>query len=147
MLLAQARSGTPVVKPRWPMIVLRTPKSLGGPKLVHGEFVEGSFHAHQVPLPLAKTDASELADLQAWLQSYVPQELFTKEGAPNSRILNIIPRSNAKKLGQKKDSYDAYQPLTIPDWRGLCVAQGSQASCMKSVGSFIRDVISKYVHR
>ncbi len=129
------------------MLILRTPKGLGGPKLFHGEFVEGSFHAHQVPLPLAKTDASELAELQAWLQSYVPQEIFTKEGVPNSKILSIIPTSNGKKLGQRKESYDAYQPLMIPDWRDLCVTKGLQVSCMKSVGSYIREVISQYVHQ
>ena len=141
-----ARSGAPLVKPRWPMLILRTPKGLGGPKLVHGEFVEGSFHAHQVPLPLAKTDANELAELQAWLQSYVPQELFTREGVPNSKIVSIIPTSNGKKLGQKKESYDAYQPLTIPDWRDLCATKELQVSCMKSAGSYIREVISQYVH-
>ncbi|KAF8154400.1 phosphoketolase [Pholiota molesta] len=99
-----ARSGNPILKPRWPMLVLRTPKGLGGPKIVHGEFVEGSFHSHQVPLPLAKTDDGELADLQSWLESYKPGELFTSEGSPVSKILDIIPNANAKKLGQRKES-------------------------------------------
>jgi xylulose-5-phosphate/fructose-6-phosphate phosphoketolase len=78
-----ARSGKPIIKPRWPMLVLRTPKGLSGPKQIHGEYIEGSFRSHQVPLPAAKTSAEELQALENWLSSYNPQELFTKDGAPN----------------------------------------------------------------
>ncbi|KAF9474319.1 phosphoketolase [Pholiota conissans] len=138
-----ARSGKPIVKPRWPMIVLRTPKGLGGPKKVHGEFVEGSFHAHQVPLPLAKTDDGELADLQLWLESYGPKELFTPDGVPVDKILDIIPEISTKKLGQRKESYDAYTPLLTPEWKDLCLASGDQESCMKAVGRFLREVIKQ----
>lgn len=68
-----ARNGRPIVKPRWPVLILRTPKGWSGPKEIHGEFIEGSFHAHQVPLPKAKTDKEELQALQAWLESYMLQ--------------------------------------------------------------------------
>ncbi|PPQ96252.1 hypothetical protein CVT26_005579 [Gymnopilus dilepis] len=138
-----ARSGKPLVKPRWPMIVLRTPKGLSGPKVVHGEFVEGSFHSHQVPLPLAKTSDDELDSLHHWLSSYKPQELFTPEGAPVDAVLSIIPEANAKKLGQRKESYAAYTPLKTPEWQDNCVTKGSQESCMKAVGRFLREVIKK----
>jgi xylulose-5-phosphate/fructose-6-phosphate phosphoketolase len=60
-----ARSGNPVIKPRWPMLVLRTPKGLSGPKEIHGEYIEGSFRSHQVPLPAAKTSVEELEALQS----------------------------------------------------------------------------------
>lgn len=86
-----ARNGRPIVKPRWPVLILRTPKGWSGPKEIHGEFIEGSFHAHQVPLPKAKTDKEELQALQAWLESYKPKELFDAEGRPNKKILSIIP--------------------------------------------------------
>lgn len=128
------------------MLVLRTPKGLGGPKRIHGEFVEGSFHSHQVPLPLAKTDAEELAELQNWLKSYRPEELFNEEGEPHSKILEIIPTTNDMKLGQKKDSYNAYQPLSTPEWKDLCAENGTQASCMKFVGTFLREVIKECVY-
>ena len=62
-----ARSGKPIMKPRWPVIILRTPKGWTGPKKVHGEFVEGSFRAHQVPLMKAKADKEELGQLQVCL--------------------------------------------------------------------------------
>lgn len=67
-----ARSGKPIMKPRWPVLIMRTPKGWSGPKKVAGEFVEGSFHAHQVPLMAVKSDADQLADLQKWLLSYGP---------------------------------------------------------------------------
>jgi len=59
-----ARAGHPITKPRWPMIVLKTPKGWGCPKQIHGELIEGSFRAHQVPLPKAKSDPEELKALQ-----------------------------------------------------------------------------------
>ncbi|KAF8150640.1 phosphoketolase [Crassisporium funariophilum] len=136
-----ARSGNPIVKPRWPVLILRTPKGLSGPKEFHGEFIEGSFHSHQVPLPGAKTSAEELRLLQEWLSSYKPNELFTKDGVPNEAVLSLIPETNSKKLGQKKEAYAAYAPLKTMDWQKLCVEKGTQESCMKAVGRFLKDVI------
>jgi len=141
-----ARSGNPLVKPRWPMLVLRTPKGLAGPKIVHGEFVEGSFHSHQVPLPLAKTSDEELKQLQTWLSSYKPGELFTKEGVPVDAVLSVVPTVDEKKLGQRKESYAAYKPLLNPKWEDNCVQKGSQESCMKAVGRFLKEVVEKYIH-
>ncbi|KAJ2918436.1 hypothetical protein MD484_g1925, partial [Candolleomyces efflorescens] len=136
-----ARSGSPISKPRWPMLVLRTPKGLGGPKYVHGEIVEGSFHAHQVPLPLAKTSEDERASLQEWLKSYKPEELFTKEGVPTEPVLSVIPEINAKKLGQRVESYAGYKPIRAPEWMDYAVEKGSQESCMKAVGRFLKEVV------
>jgi len=138
-----ARSGKPIVKPRWPMLVLRTPKGLSGPKVVHGEFVEGSFHSHQVPLPGAKTSKDELEALQEWLTSYKPKELFKEDGAPVDAILSIVPEVNAKKLGQRKEAYANYTPLKTPEWTQLCVTKGTQESCMKSVGKFLKEVVNE----
>lgn len=138
-----ARSGNPIVKPRWPMLVLRTPKGLSGPKTVHGEIVEGSFHSHQVPLPLAKTNDEELGQLQDWLGSYGPDELFTEEGVPNEKILSVIPQSADKKLGQRKESYAAYTPLDVPEWQDLGVQKYKQESCMQAVGHLLAQVIKK----
>jgi len=125
------------------MLVLRTPKGLSGPKEIHGEYIEGSFRSHQVPLPAAKTSAEELQALENWLFSYNPQELFTKDGVPNETVLRNIPEVDAKKLGQRKESYANYTPLSTPEWESLCVQKGSQESCMKAVGEFLREVIKK----
>ncbi|KAI0041191.1 phosphoketolase [Auriscalpium vulgare] len=138
-----ARSGNPIVKPRWPVLILRTPKGWGGPKSFRGEFIEGSFHSHQVPLPEAKNDPEQLSALGQWLNSYKPGELFDKDGVPVDEILSVIPDDDAKKLGQRKESNAAYVPLDIPDWKNMVVEKGTQASCMKVVGEFLHDVVER----
>jgi xylulose-5-phosphate/fructose-6-phosphate phosphoketolase len=140
-----ARRGQPILKPRWPVIILRTPKGLSGPKSVHGEILEGSFRSHQVPLPLAKTSTEELDLLVNWLGSYRPSELFNGDGTPVDDILKLIPERNDKKLGQRREAYKAYTPLEVPDWRSTAVERGTQESCMKRVGQYLRDVIVKCV--
>ena len=140
-----ARRGEPILKPRWPVIILRTPKGLSGPKSVHGEFIEGSFHSHQVPLPLAKTSTEELDILSDWLKSYGPKELFDGDGSPVDAILKLVPESNDKKLGQRREAYKAYIPLRVPEWQSTAVERGTQESCMKRVGQYLRDIIVECV--
>ncbi|KAL8646263.1 MAG: hypothetical protein Q9226_006943 [Calogaya cf. arnoldii] len=132
-----ARSGKPIMKPRWPVLILRTPKGWTGPKKVHGEIVEGSFHAHQVPLMAAKKDEEELKQLQEWLLSYKPSELFTKDGNVVEDILKIIPEDDSKKLGQQIDTYGSHEELKIPDWKSFAAKKGGQASCMKVCGELL----------
>ncbi|KAJ5861373.1 uncharacterized protein N7529_008683 [Penicillium soppii] len=134
-----ARSGNPILKPRWPMLVLRTPKGWSGPKKLHGKFIEGSFHSHQVPLPKAKTDQEELGLLQKWLSDYKPQELFTSDGDIIDDIKSVIPIDDAKKLGQRIESYNSYVAPNLPDWRTFSVQKGSNESAMKSIGSLINQ--------
>ncbi|KAJ7220120.1 phosphoketolase [Mycena pura] len=138
-----ARNGNPIVKPRWPVLILRSPKGLGGPKTFHGELIEGSFHAHQVPLPGAKTSPEELAALQAWLKSYRPEELFTAEGKPVPEVLAVVPEAPEKRLGQRRETFRAYVPLVVPEWTEFCVEKGGQDSCMKAVGRFLKSVVAK----
>lgn len=140
-----ARTGEPIVKPRWPVIILRTPKGLNGPKSFHGELIEGSFHSHQVPLPNAVTSDDELAVLGEWLKSYKPEELFNDDGSPIDEVLRIVPAESARKLGQKSESYKAYVPLDLPKWTDFGVEKGSEESCMKTIGQFLKGVIAKYV--
>ncbi|KAI9886487.1 MAG: hypothetical protein M1823_001737 [Watsoniomyces obsoletus] len=136
-----ARDGNPIVKPRWPMLIMRTPKGWTGPKKVHDLQMEGSFRSHQVPLPAAKTDAQELKILQEWLESYRPKELFTAEGMPTESILSIIPKDDDKKLGQRKETYDVYKPLKITDWQRFSVKKGGQESTMKVLGNLVDQVL------
>lgn len=136
-----ARSGKPIMKPRWPVLILRTPKGWSGPKKVHGEFVEGSFHAHQVPLPAAKTDKEELQQLQKWLQSYKPEELFKDDGDVVDEIKTVLPPNPAKRLGQRKEVYDSYQGVQPIDWRKFAVEKGASESCMKITGKLLAQVI------
>ncbi|GMF68663.1 unnamed protein product [Aspergillus oryzae] len=141
-----ARSGKPIMKPRWPMIVLRTPKGWSGPKELHGQFIEGSFHSHQVPLPNAKKDKEELQALQTWLSSYNPHELFTETGDVIDEVKSIIPSDDSKKLGQRFEAYKAYEPPNLPDWRTFCVEKGAQESSMKTIGKFIDKVFTQNPH-
>ena len=136
-----ARSGHPIIKPQWPVLILRTPKGWGGPKKLHGEFVEGSFRSHQVPLPDVKSDAGELKDLQSWLRSYQPQELFTASGSITEIVASIIPEDNNKKLGQNPLSYNSYEPLKVPDWKPFAVEKRTQKSCLKVTGEFLDRIL------
>ena len=116
-----------------------------GPKELHGEFIEGSFRAHQVPLPESKTDASERAMLQEWLRSYGPKELFGESGVPNDAILSIVPKEEGKRLGMREEAFKAYTPLDVPDWKQFAVEKGSAQSCMKITGELVDAVCQRCV--
>ncbi|EWG44569.1 hypothetical protein FVEG_15677 [Fusarium verticillioides 7600] len=137
-----ARDGKPIIKPRWPMIVLRTPKGWTGPKKVDGEFIEGSFHSHQIPVPNASKDEEHLKILQDWLKTYDTAHLL-KDGKPADSILEIIPQKDEKRLGQLKKTYDPYQQLQVPGWKSFAVEKASQNSCMKQTGDFLNQVIKE----
>lgn len=125
------------MKPRWPVLIMRTPKGWSGPKIVDGEFVEGSFHAHQVPLMAAKTNKSQLEDLQKWLLSYGPAKLFTETGDVIDSIKSVIPIEAQNRLGQRAETYMSYEGLNIPDWKKFGVEKGTEASCMKAIGDLL----------
>lgn len=86
-----ARSGNPIIKPRWPVLLLRTPKGWHTIKTLRGEYIEGSFRSHQVPLPEAKHDPEELKLLQEWLGSYNVQEVLPG-GEISESVLSVIPK-------------------------------------------------------
>src|SRR5207253_2320099 len=85
-------------RPRWPMIVLRTPKGWTGPDKVDGVQVQATFRAHQVPLAGVRENPAHLELLEKWLKSYRPQELFEPSGAPRALLRQLAPR------GQKRMS-------------------------------------------
>lgn len=137
-----AREGKPVVKPRWPMIILRTPKGWTGPKKVDNDIIEGSFHAHQIPIPNANKDEKHLKILQDWLQTYDAGRLL-KDGKPTESILEIMPQKDEKRLGQLKQTYDPYKALKLPDWKPFSVETSQQSSCMQQTGKFLDKVITE----
>jgi xylulose-5-phosphate/fructose-6-phosphate phosphoketolase len=128
------------------MIVLRTPKGWSGPKQLHGQFIEGSFHSHQVPLPGAKKDKDELQELQKWLSSYKPHELFTESGDVIDEVKSIIPSDESKRLGLRAESYKGYVPPKLPDWRKFAVEKHSDESSMKAIGDLIDEVFTMNPH-
>jgi xylulose-5-phosphate/fructose-6-phosphate phosphoketolase len=94
----EARTGGTAVRPRWPVIVLRTPKGWTGPAEVDGLPVEGTWRAHQVPLAGVRDHPAHLAQLEEWLRSYRPEELFDEYGRPRPRVLACVPDGD-RRLG------------------------------------------------
>ncbi|MEU8465294.1 phosphoketolase family protein [Streptomyces sp. NPDC029003] len=92
----RARTGDGPVRPVWPMIVLRSLKGQGAPAEVEGKPVEGTFHAHQVPLPDVREDPEQLRALEGWLRSYRPEELFDGAGRPVPEVLACVPQGSAR---------------------------------------------------
>lgn len=86
-----ARTEGATERPRWPMIVLRTPKGWTGPAEVDGQPVEGTWRAHQVPLPGVRDNPEHLRQLEAWMRSYGPEELFGRSGRPGAQVLDCVP--------------------------------------------------------
>jgi xylulose-5-phosphate/fructose-6-phosphate phosphoketolase len=140
-----ARShGSTTARP-WPMIVLRTPKGWTCPPIVDGQHVEGTFRAHQVPLPGARTDVRHRQVLEQWLRSYRPEELFDDAGRPQSALLELSPNGDKRMSANPTANGGAQlQDLVLPDWRDYAVeviAPGaSEHEATRVLGSWLRDV-------
>ncbi|MEU0098559.1 phosphoketolase family protein [Streptomyces sp. NPDC006267] len=91
-----AREEGATERPRWPMIVLRTPKGWTGPQEVDGLPVENTWRSHQVPLPGVRDNPEHLRQLEAWLRSYRPEELFDADGRPTGQVLACVPEGQAR---------------------------------------------------
>ncbi|MFD7863155.1 phosphoketolase [Streptomyces sp. NPDC059783] len=91
-----AREGGTTERPRWPVIVLRTPKGWTGPAEVDGVPVEGTWRAHQVPLPGVRDNPEHLRQLEEWMRSYRPEELFDAGGRPTAQVLACVPEGAAR---------------------------------------------------
>ena len=147
-----ARAGGAVSRVRWPMIVLRTPKGWTAPADVDGHKLEGSWRAHQVPIPKAKTDPRDLALLERWLKSYRPEELFTAEGAPVAALRAYAP-SGARRMGRNPHANGGVikRALRLPDFRDYAVqleegAGVTRAENTRVMGEFLRDVMRANMH-
>ncbi|MFE6494287.1 phosphoketolase [Streptomyces sp. NPDC057748] len=93
---AAARTGGDTGRPHWPVIVLRTPKGWTGPAEVDGVPVEGTWRAHQVPLPGVRENPEHLRQLEEWMRSYRPEELFDVSGRPGPQVLACVPEGDAR---------------------------------------------------
>ncbi|MEV4762998.1 phosphoketolase family protein [Micromonospora chokoriensis] len=143
----RARSQGVVERPRWPMIVLRTPKGWTGPREVDGAQVEGTFHAHQVPLSGVRDNPAHLAELERWLRSYRPEELFDATGAPVDEVRTLPPRGDRRMSANPVTNGGVVlRDLTLPDFRDYAVEVPEpgqpMAGATGALGPWIRDVIS-----
>ena len=113
-----ARSGSRDARPRWPMIVLRTPKGWTGPAVVDGVQVEGTFRAHQVPISDPRTNRGHLELLDDWLRSYRPEELFTPDGAPEPELSALAPTGDRRMSANPRANGGCLlSDLRLPDFR------------------------------
>ena len=132
-------------RPRWPMIVLVTPKGWTGPKRVDGKKVEGTFRAHQVPLADLHHHPDRVAQLERWMRSYKPRALFDARGRPREEILDLAPKG-PRRMGANPHANGGVllRDLRLPDFRDYAVdvaAPGCvDAEATRVQGAFLRDV-------
>ena len=133
-------------RPRWPMIVLATPKGWTGPKMVDGKPVEGSFRAHQVPISDPAANPGHLAQLEQWLRSYRPAELFDGAGCLRAELAALAPEGS-RRMGANPHANGGalLNDLRLPDFRDYAVPVAAPGDATASdtgvLGAFIRDVI------
>jgi len=151
-----ARSGNRLSKPRWPLIILRSPKGWTGIKEADGVPIEGNFRSHQVPLKEVKNNPEHLELLENWFRSYRPEELFDEQGQPFPDILDQCPQGE-RRMGSNPHTFGGRmrQALDLPDIFNYAVpvehpetAQGCKrgersVSNTYKVGEYLRDVIQQ----
>ncbi|MDD9369800.1 MAG: phosphoketolase family protein, partial [Acidimicrobiales bacterium] len=135
-------------RPRWPMIVLRTPKGWTGPAVVDGQKVEGTYRSHQVPLANLATEPEHLRQLEEWLHSYRPGELFDEAGALRPEVAALAP-DGARRMGANPHANGGTirRDLDLPDFRRAAVEVpapgGSTAEPTRVLGRWLRDVVER----
>jgi xylulose-5-phosphate/fructose-6-phosphate phosphoketolase len=133
-------------RPRWPMIVLVSPKGWTGPKVVDGVQIEGTFRAHQVPLSELASKPEHLKQLEAWMKSYKPEELFDDVGSPVPEVTAIVPKKT-RRMGANPHANGGLllKDLTLPDFRDYAVAVPkpgtTRAEGTRVLGQMLRDVM------
>ncbi|HUY96465.1 MAG TPA: phosphoketolase family protein [Verrucomicrobiae bacterium] len=142
-----ARSGgESEAPPRWPMIILRTPKGWTGPREVDGLPVEGTWRAHQVPIADPRQNPLHLLQLETWLHSYRPEELFDERGTPAADLAGLVPRRERRmSANPRANGGSLLRPLVLPDWRDYAVPVPAPATATaeatRVLGTYLRDVI------
>jgi len=132
--------------PLWPMIVLRSPKGWTGPKVVDGLKIEGTFRAHQVPMIVDAAHPEHVAELEAWMKRYRPEELFDTDGRLVAELAELAPKG-ARRMSANPHTNGGLllHDLTMPDFRAYAVdvpaPGGVSAEDCRVLGGFLRDVI------
>jgi xylulose-5-phosphate/fructose-6-phosphate phosphoketolase len=143
-----ARCGRRQNRPRWPMIVLRTPKGWTGPKEVDGQRTEGSWRSHQVPLANLAHDPAHLRQLEEWMKSYRPDELFDAGGRLVPDLAEIAP-AGLRRMGSNPHANGGLllRDLKLPDFRSYAVDVPQpgrvEAEATRVLGNFLRDAVAR----
>ncbi|MCW2687502.1 MAG: phosphoketolase, partial [Mycobacterium sp.] len=139
-------------RPVWPMIVLRTPKGWTGPKVVDGKRVEGTWRSHQVPLSETHTNPEHRQQLEEWLRSYRPEELFDDDGTLRPELRALAPTGHRRMSDNPHANGGLLlHDLDLPDFRDYAVEvekpAAATAEATKVLGTFLRDVIPRNLDR
>jgi xylulose-5-phosphate/fructose-6-phosphate phosphoketolase len=150
IIQARARRGgnndTDAARPRWPVVILRSPKGWTGPKEVDGKKVEGFWRAHQIPIPAVRENPAHLRQLEEWMRSYRPEELFDQSGRLMQDIAELAPNGN-RRMGLNPHANGGLlrREIRLPDFHAYAVTVMSpgapQAEATRIVGAFLRDVM------
>jgi len=141
-----ARDDGKVERPRWPMIVLKTPKGWTGPKEVDGKINEGHWRSHQVPVADIASNKNHLKLLEDWMKGYRPDELFDEDGSPKAHLRALAPEG-ARRMGGNPHANGGMllRDLKLPDFRDYAVTVsepgGEQAESTRVMGNYLRDVM------
>ena len=144
----RARVDGELARPRWPMIVLSSPKGWTGPKVVDGRRIEGTSRAHQVPISAPSFQPAHLKLLEDWLKSYRPEELFDEHGRLNAELTELAPQGN-RRMGANPHANGGalLRDLQLPDFREYAVpvpAPGTPGiGDTRVLGPFLRDVAKR----
>ncbi|WP_079127677.1 phosphoketolase family protein [Streptomyces sp. TP-A0874] len=139
-------------RPAWPMIVLRTPKGWTGPKTVDGRPVENTWRAHQVPLPEVRENPEHLEQLEEWLRSYRPEELFDRAGRPRPEVLRHVPTGD-RRLGSNPhvNGGRLVRSLPLPDPADYAVDVPRPGATLHEptqvLGDLLRDLMRRTADR
>lgn len=140
------RGGKTTERPKWPMIILRTPKGWTGPKTLDGKMIEGSFRSHQVPGKDLKTNPAHLQAVEQWLRSYRPWELFDKDGRVAEDILAQCPQGG-ERMSMNSHSFggEIRKALKLPPldehWVKVKARGASEESAMEVFGDYLKEVV------
>lgn len=141
-----ARANNSNKRPRWPMIIFKSPKGWTGPKIVDGKQTEGSWRSHQVPLSELSSHPEHLKQLEEWLRSYQPEELFDQHGKLLPELAELAPKG-ARRMGANPHANGGVflKNLHMPDFREYAVKLDSPgtvtAEAARVMGKFLRDVM------
>jgi xylulose-5-phosphate/fructose-6-phosphate phosphoketolase len=144
----EASPATPVERPRWPMIILRTPKGWTCPKEVDGHKLEGSWRAHQMPILEASTNPEHLKLVEGWMRSYKPEELFDESGALIAELKEMAPQGDRRiTANPHANGGKLRKPLDMPDFRDYAMKVEQPGNILLSstdaLAHFLRDVMRK----
>ncbi len=143
-----ARTAAAVTRPRWPMVVLRSPKGWTGPEAVDGHKVEGYWRSHQVPIAAVRDNAAHLEMLEEWLRSYEPEKLFDASGRLAAELRDLAP-TGTRRLSANPHANGGLlrKPLRLPDFRDYAVqvpAPGQvRVNNTHPLGELLRDVLRR----